>query len=215
MNKQRNIKVNSGAEIQSGKGQRSIQDPDRAVLEAVVANTGALLRLFSTDGSSQFVNKSWVDFTGSLAGGKHTLTENMHPDCITEYQQIWEQAVSKHREFDITYLLLHRSGQYRWIHENTRPIYYINGECIGYLSTGSEWHEQKTQEALFTRKSPSLLNAGFHDLRGHLGIISSASSLLTIMGKNEDFDNMLEMIQRNVKEMQSVMDQLLTQFESE
>jgi len=185
------------------------------ITEIIVDNTTALLRVFNSDQRRIFINQAWIDFTGSVLTGEHALTENMHPDTSGPYKMAWEQAVSQNRPFETMYLLLHKSGQYRWVREVTKPVISSGGTCDMYLSTAIDIHEGKERETQLSNKWSSVLRGSFHDLRANIGIVSGASSLLQLMEKKEDRDNALEMIQRNVRQMQSVMDHLLAQFAEE
>jgi PAS domain S-box-containing protein len=187
-------------------------DDQKAISETVVNNTTVLLRFLNEDTSCKLISRAWFEFTGLVHKNDYPLTEHIHPEFQNSYEEAWQLAVSQKKQFEINYLLRHRSGQYRWIFESTKPVYDSEGRCEGFLSTGIDIHDQKDREELLKSQWSSVLRGSFHDLRASIGIVSGATSLLQLMEKKADRDNAVGMIQRNVRQMQNVMDQLLTHF---
>ncbi|MCF2446671.1 PAS domain-containing protein [Dyadobacter sp. CY345] len=214
MNQGRNTKYQVMQNTQPDARHGETSPQEETINEKILAHTTALLRISNPVGNSKYINKAWIDYTGSTFSNEHDFTENMHPESRRLYKNAWQQAVSENKEFSITYMLLHRSGEYRWICEYTRPI-YTNGVCEEYLCTGIDIHDYKAHDEHFINKWTSILRTNFHDLRGAIGIVSGASGLLQLMEKKEDRDYTLEMIRRNVTQIQVLMDQLLAQFASE
>jgi two-component system CheB/CheR fusion protein len=72
-------------------------------------------------------------------------------------------------------------------------------EMIGSLSVMKEYVQHRG----------SFLRSAFHDLRGSFGIISGAATILNIMDTEEDRSRTLDMIQRNLRQVAQMMNQLL------
>lgn len=215
MNQQHNLTNKNGPDNLSDKNTKFTPENEKSTGSIIIENTTALLRLFNADGSSSYINKAWIDFTGSAATNNYSLTENMHPDNSGDYKKAWQQATHQNKEFETSYQLLHRSGHYRWICEYTKPVYCAEGVCSGFLSTGIDVHQHKEGEKYFIKKWSAILGEAFHDLRGNIGIISGASGLLELIDKEADRESTLEMIHRNVGQMQTLMNELLVQFEQQ
>lgn len=189
-------------------GQKTRDNDQGMILEQIVANTNAMLRFYDAEGNCRFVNHAWIDFTCCPPNSDHQMTENMHPDFTEAYMTERKLVTSCKSNFSTSYLLLHKSGQYRWINEHSRPVYLSDGQFIGYISTGVDMHDHASHAGLFSNKWNSTLRTYLHDLRGNVGIISAAASLLEMMEKEPDRANTIEMIRRNSKQMQHLMDKL-------
>jgi two-component system CheB/CheR fusion protein len=72
-------------------------------------------------------------------------------------------------------------------------------EMIGSLNVMKEYVQHRG----------SFLRSAFHDLRGSFGIISGAATVLNIMDTEEDRLRTLDMIQRNLRQVAQMMNQLL------
>ncbi|WP_353718937.1 CheR family methyltransferase [Dyadobacter sp. 676] len=114
--------------------------------EELVDNANAFIWVSSADGTVNFLNKAWLDFTGqSFDRGKgHKITENIHTDDREPYDRIKSDNVSEKKSYQAEYRLRRRDGEYRWVLESAKPMFSPDGAFTGYIGTCTDIHLQKT-----------------------------------------------------------------------
>jgi two-component system CheB/CheR fusion protein len=109
-------------------------------------------------------------------------------------------AVSRHDDglvltgLDITELKQAQSHQQYWLTE---------------LEQASQSAQTLAQLRDSLQQRGELLRTASHDLRGQVGVIASATQLLGMAGSEADRNMMIQMIQRNIKQMTQLMSGLL------
>ncbi len=114
-----------------------------------------LIRTSGIDLQYNYFNKPWLKFTGrtlekEICGG---WVEGVHPDDLEHVLEVCKQALAKKSVYIIEYRLRHYSGAYRWIQENSSPIFDENENFVGYI--GHCWdisEHKKTEEELLLAK---------------------------------------------------------------
>jgi len=105
--------------------------------KVIVENAPNLIWRAGLDTKCDYVNKTWLDFTG------HTLEQEsgdgwvkgVHHDdlkrCVNTYLDNFHQRTP----FEMEYRLLRFDGEWRWINDRGVPFFDTNGEFAGYIGS--------------------------------------------------------------------------------
>ena len=115
--------------------------------EDLVDNAMALIWVTGIDGKINFLNKAWLDFTGQSfhKDREFVFLENIHPDDRQHYQHALLKGMETKTVFSVEYRLRRRDGEYRWVLENTKPVFSPGGELTGFIGTCTDITQQKAQ----------------------------------------------------------------------
>ena len=136
------------------------------------------------DGSAEFFNRRWLDFTGLTAqealdwGWKDAI----HPDDLSRMLEIFHEALNLGRSFEVEGRLRHHDGVFRWFLFRASPLCDESGLVVKWYGTNTDIEDQKfAEEAL--RKSEerwlavfenSAIGVALTDLNGRLLFTNSA-----------------------------------------
>jgi PAS domain S-box-containing protein len=106
-----------------------------------------------TDGGADFINRSWLDFTGrsledSLGNG---WAQSVHPDDLQKSLDSYLSALRERRPLEMELRVRRRDGEYRWTLSRGVPRYGANGEFMGYVGSAIDLTERREQEAALRR----------------------------------------------------------------
>ncbi|WP_167855638.1 PAS domain-containing protein [Hymenobacter fodinae] len=139
---------------------------DRLELEESQARARFLLEelpvmMWSTspDGSADYQNPRWLEFTGRQLLGLQSKTwlEDIHPDDRAHAQQAWNEAQANGRTYQVEYRLRRHDGQYRWILSQGVARYNKAGELVAWVGTGLDIHDQKQVQQQLAAKDEQLM----------------------------------------------------------
>ena len=99
------------------------------------------------DGLVTFVNRGWLDFTGTSLAEElgQTWQLGVHPDDADDMLAGWERTLAVRSGWEREYRLRRRDGEYRWILERGAPR-YEGGRFSGYVGSATDIHERRTME---------------------------------------------------------------------
>src|SRR3990172_4711340 len=94
-----------------------------------------LLWFTKPDGTVDFVNKRWEDYSGISRENlsPEVLLDAIHPDDRNHSFTKWDQAIKEGQPLESQYRLRDRNGNYRWFLTRTAPIRDGNGKLIRWL----------------------------------------------------------------------------------
>ena len=146
------------------------------------------------DGSSSYVNKPWLDFTGrtleqELGNG---WIEGIHPEDLRKSLDTYFEALNKRAEFRFEYRLRSAQGTYRWVLTHGVPRFNPEGKFLGFIGSGVDITErmenEKIIETLSVRNKTLLQTAGdgIHilDLQGN--IVEANTSFCKMLGYSSE-----------------------------
>jgi PAS domain S-box-containing protein len=97
------------------------------------------------DGSLEYLNDRWVDYTGYRAdelGGDFSSV--IHPEDVAAVQRKWHEALTTCRQFETEYRMRRASdGTYRWFLGRGVPVVDEYGHLERWIGTATDIDEQK------------------------------------------------------------------------
>lgn len=105
-----------------------------------------LVWLATADGSADYANKRWCDYTGlsieaTRDAGWH---EVLHPEDRQRCVQAWHEALARGEEFEIEYRLRRASDQaFRWFLGRGLPLKDASGAVVKWFGTCTDIDDQK------------------------------------------------------------------------
>lgn len=108
------------------------------------------LGIFQTDkdGSVLYLNNKWLEITGMTMqeafgfGWVQALHPEDHPRVLKE----WTRCLEEKRGYDGEFRFVNRSGEVRWVHTRTSPVFSSTGDVIFHVSTNEDITERKRAE---------------------------------------------------------------------
>jgi PAS domain S-box-containing protein len=126
------------------------------------------------DGSADFFNQRWLDFTGLSAEKARDWgwTAALHPDDITRLVDYWRSVLASGKPGEIEGRLRHYDGGYRWFLFRAAPLCDENGQVIRWYGTNTDIEDLKRVESLLAAEKHALEmiadGASLNDILDHL-----------------------------------------------
>ncbi|MFL6632285.1 MAG: PAS domain-containing protein [Massilia sp.] len=167
------------------------------------------------DGTHDFYNNTWHEFTGRAGIATTDDWETLvHPDDRAQAAARWAESLATGRPYGIEYRLLHQpSGEFRWCLSRAVPIHDAAGRIVRWLGTVTDVHGQwmltdELRQA--SEKKDEFLAMLAHELRNPLAPVKAATDLLKIAGANRQRQaQATAIIDRQVRHMTELIDDLL------
>jgi len=137
---------------------RSLQDLERALQESresearlrkIVDTIPTLAWCNLPDGSNEFVNQRWCDYTGlspeevRRVGCKVAI----HPEDLPKWLDEWRTLVASGKGGEIEARLRRHDGAYRWFLIRVEPLQDESGEIVRWYGTNTDIDDLKQTEA--------------------------------------------------------------------
>ncbi len=140
--------VTSFADISHLKEVEGMLGRARDYYLSLLQNFPALIRRSGPDGRCDYVNQTWLEFTGrslaqELGDG---WSEGVHPDDAAGCLAAYRDRCSAREPFVLEYRLRRRDGEYRWLIDIGRPFTDVAGEFAGYLGACFDVSERREAE---------------------------------------------------------------------
>jgi PAS domain S-box-containing protein len=108
----------------------------------------AMLWTCGTDKLCDYVNQSWLDFTGrplemELGTG---WTDCIHPEDLERCYRVFTDSFDARQSFRMEYRLKRHDGEYRWVLDSGAPRFTESGVFEGYIGTAVDITEIKHAE---------------------------------------------------------------------
>jgi PAS domain S-box-containing protein len=133
-------------------------------LRATIDMVPALIVTYRNDGSYDFVNRTWQEYTGLSQESVNNYRSRgliIHPDDLPMVESAWHDHVRTGEPFDIEQRVRRADGQYRWHLARRTPLRDEEGRPIKWYGAGFEIHEQKEAEAALRRSEAYLDQAQY------------------------------------------------------
>ena len=118
----------------------------RRIIDAIPAHAWSAL----PDGTVDFVNQRFVDFTGrpleELLGWG--WGDTCHPDDLPRFLDLWRAAVAAGQPMESEVRVRARDGDYRWLLVRNAPLHDEMGNIVKWHGTAIDIEDRKRAEAL-------------------------------------------------------------------
>jgi PAS domain S-box-containing protein len=142
------VVITYGKDISEKKqAQKTIQESESR-FRTLADNAPVLFRMTNEEHQFYYFNKQWLQFTGrSLKKEKDIGWLNcVHPDDKSHVRDALLYAFKKKKNYEISYRLKRKDGQYRWILDNGVPHFDTDGRFKGFISSALDITERKFAE---------------------------------------------------------------------
>ncbi len=130
------------------------EDRYRTMIDAIPAMAWSSL----PDGSAEFANRRWHDYTGisaeELRGGGWKVAA--HPDELEAVIGKWQALLASRQPVEIEGRVRRFDGEYRWFLFRAEPLRDDCGNIIRWYGTNTDIEERKRAEALLAAEKRTL-----------------------------------------------------------
>jgi len=110
------------------------------------------------DGSGEFLNKQWLDYTGlstEAAPGLHWESV-VHPDDLENLMNAWRHHLASAEPVEVEARLRRFDGEYRWFLFRAIPVRDAQNNVIRWYGTNTDIDDRKQMEARLQREKVEL-----------------------------------------------------------
>jgi len=102
------------------------------------------------DGSVDFLNQRWLDYTGLSAEEAHDWgwTVTLHPDDLNKLVDYWRSVLASGEPGEIEGRLRRFDGVYRWFLFRATPSFDSDGRVVKWFGTNTDIEDRKRAECL-------------------------------------------------------------------
>ncbi|HYE71723.1 MAG TPA: response regulator, partial [Blastocatellia bacterium] len=101
-----------------------------------------------SSGSCDYLSNRWLQYTGTELEENLGLGwfKHIHPDDLLHAQEIWEQAVTGGKAYEVEMRLRRADGVYRWHLVRSLPIANLDSQTVKWFGTCTDIEERKRVE---------------------------------------------------------------------
>jgi PAS domain S-box-containing protein len=152
------------------RAEKEIRRAERE-LRATIDTIPVMAASYRRDGSLDFVNQTWRDYTGlsldSSKGGRWGIA--IHPDDLPLVESAWQAHLAMGEPFQIEQRMRRADGEYRSYLISRVPLRDENGEVIRWYGAGYDIEDRKRAEDALRRSEAYLAEAQRLSLTGSFG----------------------------------------------
>ncbi len=118
-------------------------------LRDVIEGMPTMAFVFHPDGSSDLVNRRWLDYTGlsaDAAADGRGWEASLHPDDAEAHLEKWRAALSRGEPFENEVRHRNAHGEYRWFLVRTVPIRNRHGKIGKWYGSLTDIEDRKRAE---------------------------------------------------------------------
>ncbi|NEU95239.1 AAA family ATPase [Bradyrhizobium sp. UFLA 03-164] len=105
------------------------------------------------DGSAEYLNKRWLDYTGMTLGqalGWQWATA-IHPDDLARLTEVWRGMLASQKPGEVEARMRRFDGVYRWFLFRTEILRDETGAVVGWYGTNTDIEDRKQAEGALKR----------------------------------------------------------------
>ncbi|MGQ0764865.1 MAG: chemotaxis protein CheB [Gemmatimonadota bacterium] len=160
------------------------------------------------DGRVDYFNQQWTEYTGLSFETirDRGWTQFIHPDDVDRHVRLWKKALESGEPFRVEHRVRRADDQYRW--HLSEAVSRRDGDSgiVMWAGSTTDIHEVKESE----RRMDEFLGMLAHELRNPLAPIHNAVQVLRLIGGEDGrFAQPLEMMDRHVRQVVRLIDDLL------
>jgi PAS domain S-box-containing protein len=134
---------------------------ERRRLQEVVDRIPAIAGIARPDGSNEYLNRRWVEYTGVSAAdvaGTGWLVA-VHPEDQDRYAARWAESLGRGEPFEIEARLRSAKGEYRWFLLRAVPVRDKKGSISNWHAVMTDIEDRKNAERELESLSGRLIHA--------------------------------------------------------
>ena len=137
----------------------------RDVIDTIPTGVGAAL----PDGSMDFVNRRWAEYSGMEDSSGSRWQTAVHPDDLSRHMEKWRASVASGEPFEneVRYRRA-GDGRYRWFVVRAVPLRDMHGTIRKWYGVSTDIDHRKRAEALLTGEKRTLEMVARGDSLGHV-----------------------------------------------
>jgi hypothetical protein len=155
--------TNQALLAESSERKRVEQEVRRAEqdLQATIDTIPVLVATYRPDGSRDFVNRTWQNYTGmSLEDVRDKdWSITVHPDDLQLGERTWRACMESGQPFAMEMRLLRANGEFRWHAVSRVPLRDSRGEIVRWYAVSYDIEDQKHAEAALRQSEAHLAKA--------------------------------------------------------
>jgi PAS domain S-box-containing protein len=170
--------------------------PSEDQLRTILDSIPALAWAARPDGSAEFFNRRWLDYTGLSAEQARdwTWTTALHPDDLNRLTDYWRSILDSGEPGEIEARLRRFDGEYRWFLFRASPSRDQSGKVVKWYGTNTDIDDRKRAE--------DALRASEHNFRLIVDSIPGLVCTMTAAGEVEFLNpQVLEYFGKTAEEM--------------
>ncbi|MGZ5202992.1 MAG: PAS domain-containing protein, partial [Telluria sp.] len=166
-------RLNASLQVENTERRRAEQTIRHAEreLQLTIDTIPALAARYRRDGSLDFVNRTWRDYTGlsqdSLTGQRWGVA--IHPDDLALVERAWRSHLPTGEPFEMEQRLRRADGEYRRFWVRRVPLRDESGTVIKWYGVGHDIEDQKRAESALRRSEAYLAEAQRLSVTGSFG----------------------------------------------
>lgn len=118
-------------------------------LAAIIDMISALVVRYGSDGTPDFINQTWHDYTGlTLDDLKRSRWKAVHPEDRAAVAESWQEHFSAGQTFSSQLRLRSVDGNYRWHRIDLNPLRDEHGTIVSWYGVGHDVEDRQLRERL-------------------------------------------------------------------
>jgi formate hydrogenlyase transcriptional activator len=162
-------------------------DPE-GMLGSIIDTIPALVWCARPDGSAEFVNQRWLDYSGlSLDQARNWgWTAAVHPDDLLEFSEVWRGVRASGESGEMEARLRSSDGTYRWFLHRASPLCDECGRTVRWYGTSTDIEERKHSEEL-ARSDEQNLRLVVDSISGLVATMGASGDVLLLNRQNLEY----------------------------
>jgi PAS domain S-box-containing protein len=156
-------KLNEALHVENIERRRADENMRRTEqeLRLIVDNIPVLAARYRPDGTMDFRNKTWRDYTGlsqdNLEGNRWGSA--LHPDDLPLVEREWRSHIATGEPFELEQRLRRADGEYRWHWVRRVPLHDDSGNVIKWYAVAFDIEDRRLAEEAQRRSEAALSEA--------------------------------------------------------
>lgn len=154
----------------------AIAETSERQFRELVENLPDLAWTARPDGSIDYYNRRWYDYTGMTfetmrGGGWRTVHD---PALVDIVSQQWQHSIETGQPFEMEFPIRRADGVFRWFLTRVRPLHDLDGRIVRWFGANTDIDDRRRNED-FREMFLGILG---HDLRNPLSTILTTAEIL-------------------------------------
>jgi PAS domain S-box-containing protein len=186
-------KLNAALQIESVERQRAEQNSRKIEheLQSTIDTIPALVATFEPDGTRDFVNRQWRDYTGisTQMEAKAATRAVTIPDEFEAGETEWRACLASGKPFQMAWRVRRADGEYRWHMTRRVPLRDDEGNIVKWYGIAFDIEDQKRAQSAL-RESEARLAEAKQELQQTIDMIPAKITVYPADGTTRQSSNL-------------------------